>query len=175
MEALAEPGGICVARVVRDQIRDKLPYPFEDMGEQRVKNIARPVRAYAISAAAVASTPLVALSAQSGLAPRWPIFRPAVIAASAAAVIAITAAAWWAWPNRNSTPVSIQAPLAANPQTPVIASATAPRLSIVVLPFRNLSNDQEQEYLADGITDDLTTDLSRISGSFVIAHNTSLT
>src|SRR5438876_301625 len=117
---------------------------------------------------AVASTPLVALSAQSGLAPRWPIFRPAVIAASAAAVIAITAAAWWAWPNRNSTPVSIQAPLAANPQTPVIACATAPRLSIVVLPFRNL-------YLADGITDDLTTDLSRISGSFVIAHNTSLT
>jgi len=168
LEALAEPGGICVARVVRDQIRDKLPYPFEDMGEQRVKNIARPVRAYAISAAAVASTPLVALSAQSGLAPRWPIFRPAVIAASAAAVIAITAAAWWAWPNRNSTPVSIQAPLAANPQTPVIACATAPRLSIVVLPFRNL-------YLADGITDDLTTDLSRISGSFVIAHNTSLT
>ena len=50
LEALAEPGGICITRVVRDQIRDKLSYPFEDMGEQSVKNIARPVRAYALSA-----------------------------------------------------------------------------------------------------------------------------
>src|ERR1700761_8950496 len=53
LEALAEPGGICVSRVVRDQVRDKLPYPFEDKGEQSVKNIARPVRVYAISAIAV--------------------------------------------------------------------------------------------------------------------------
>ena len=70
LEALAEPGGICVSRAVRDQIRDKLPYPFEDMGEQSVKNIARPVRADAMSAAAVASTPLVALPAQPGPARR---------------------------------------------------------------------------------------------------------
>src|SRR5277367_2301514 len=56
LEALAEPGGICISRVVRDQIRDKLPYPFADMGEQRVKNIVRPMRAYAMSAAAVAMT-----------------------------------------------------------------------------------------------------------------------
>jgi adenylate cyclase len=56
-----------------------------------------------------------------------------------------------------------------------ITSATAPRLSIVVLPFLNLSNDPEQEYFADGITDDLTIDLSRISGSFVIASNTAFT
>jgi adenylate cyclase len=54
-------------------------------------------------------------------------------------------------------------------------AAVAPRLSIVVLPFANLSNDPEQEYFADGITDDLTTDLSRISGSFVIARNTAFT
>ena len=60
LEALAEPGGICISRVVRDQIRDKLPYPFADMGEQRVKNIARPVRCYAMSAAAVATMPLAA-------------------------------------------------------------------------------------------------------------------
>jgi adenylate cyclase len=64
LEALAEPGGICISRVVRDQIRDKLTYPFEDMGEQSVKNIARPVRAHAISAGAVAATPLVAPPAQ---------------------------------------------------------------------------------------------------------------
>src|SRR5712671_3798421 len=123
LEALAEPGGLCVSRVVRDQIRDKLPYSFEDMGEQSVKNIARPVRADAISAAAVASTPLVALPAQSGPVPRRLISRPAVIAASAAAVIVIGAVAWWAWPNRNAPTVSTQAPVAAGPQTtPVIAS-----------------------------------------------------
>jgi class 3 adenylate cyclase len=60
LEALVEPGGIWISRVVRDQIRDKLNYPLEDRGEQSVKNIARPVRAFAMSAAAVASTPLVA-------------------------------------------------------------------------------------------------------------------
>src|SRR3984893_17177528 len=59
LEALAEPGGICVSRVVRDQIRDKLSYAFDDMGEQIVKNIARPVRAYALSAQAVAALPAV--------------------------------------------------------------------------------------------------------------------
>jgi class 3 adenylate cyclase/tetratricopeptide (TPR) repeat protein len=50
LEGLADAGGICISRTVRDQIRDKLPYPFEDIGEQSVKNIARPVRAYAMSA-----------------------------------------------------------------------------------------------------------------------------
>jgi adenylate cyclase len=176
LEALAEPGGICVARSVRNQIRDKLPYPLEDMGEQNVKNIARPVRADKITAAVVASTPLVALSMQSVLIPRRLISRPAIIAASAAAVIAIGAMAWWAWPNRNSPMVSTQAPTATSPQTtPVIGSRTAPPLSIVVLPFTNLSNDPEQEYFADGVTDDLTTDLSRIAGSFVIARNTAFT
>jgi hypothetical protein len=59
LEALAEPGGICISRVVRDQIRDKLPYRFEDIGEQSVKNITRPVRAYAMNAAAVALLPSV--------------------------------------------------------------------------------------------------------------------
>ena len=118
LEALAEPGGICVSRVVRDQVRDKLPYAFEDMGEQRVKNIVRPVRAYSISVEVDGTPPPVA----------------------------------------GGTP-------AANP-------TSIPRLSIVVLPFVNLSNDPDQEYFVDGITEDLTTDLSRIPQSFVIARNT---
>ncbi len=67
-------------------------------------------------------------------------------------------------------------PIAASPKTPRASEAkSAPRLSIVVLPFANLSNDPDQEYFADGITDDLTTDLSRISGSFVIARSTAFT
>ena len=123
LEALAAPGGISISRVVRDQIRDKLPYQFEDMGEQSVKNIARPVRVYALRPGAVAGLP-----------------------------------------------VAVKSPAASISQ-PIVA----PRLSMVVLPFANLSNDPEQEYFADGITDDLTTDLSRISGSFVIARNTAFT
>jgi adenylate cyclase len=130
LEALAAPGGICISRVVRDQIRDKLSYPFEDMGEQSIKNIARPVRAYAMNAGSVASLPFVAA----------PV-RPS-----------------------ESTPEALE-----------LVGPVTSRLSIVVLPFANLSKDPEQEYFVDGITDDLTTDLSRISGSFVIARNTAFT
>jgi TolB-like protein len=120
LEALVEPGGICVSRVVRDQVRDKLDYAFEDQGEQQVKNIARPVRVYVLRSEA---TPAGAMSAAASIPP------------------------------------------------PVVA----PRLSIVVLPFTNLSNDPDQQYFADGITEDVTTDLSRISGMLVISRNTAFT
>jgi len=128
LEALAEPGGICISRVVRDQIRDKLRYPFEDMGEQTVKNIARPVRTYFLSAVAVAALPPVNASTRPRSARRHARHR-----------------------------------------------RDPPRLSIVVLPFENLSKDPDQEYFADGVTDDLTTDLSRIAGSFVISRTTAFT
>jgi TolB-like protein len=127
LEALADPGGICISRVVRDQIRDKLPYLFEDKGEQSVKNIARAVRVYELSAATVAALPPIAMPA-----------RPKS-------------------PRRRTNP-----------------RRSAPRLSIVVLPFDNMGDDPEQ-YFADGITEDLTTDLSRIAGMFVISRNTAFT
>jgi adenylate cyclase len=123
LEALSDPGGLCISRMVRDQIRDKLAYDFEDLGEQSVKNIARPVRVYALRPEAVAD-----LSA-SGVPAALPISQPVAV----------------------------------------------PRLSIVVLPFTNLSNDPEQQYFADGITEDLTTDLSRIANMFVISRNTAFT
>ena len=123
LEALAEPGGICVSRTVRDQIRDKLPYPFEDMGEQSVRNITRPVRVYALRPEGIAGLPTATLSSTIS----------------------------------SSSPVA------------------APRLSIVVLPFTNLSDDREQQYFADGITEDLTTDLSRLENMFVISRNTAFT
>jgi len=122
LEALAEPGGICISRTARDQIRDRLPYQFEDLGEQNVKNIARPVRVYALHSEAIASL-------------------------AAASV----------------------------PPASISQSGIAPRLSIVVLPFANLSADPEQQYLADGITEDLTTDLSRIAGMVVISRTTAFT
>jgi adenylate cyclase len=123
LEALAEPGGICVSRVVRDQVRDRLDYTFEDLGEQQVKNIARPVRVYALRSDSIAGLPMASVS----------------------------------------------------PITPTSQPLAAPRLSIVVLPFTNLSDDREQQYFADGITEDLTTDLSRLAPMFVISHNTAFT
>jgi TolB-like protein/class 3 adenylate cyclase/Tfp pilus assembly protein PilF len=117
LETLAEPGGICVSRVVRDQVRDKLDCAFEDLGEQQVKNIARPVRVYALRPE---PTPLLTVGAAAAI-------------------------------------------------------AAAPRLSIVVLPFTNLTNDPEQQYFADGITEDVTTDLSRLENMFVISRNTAFT
>jgi adenylate cyclase len=119
LEALAQPGGICVSRVVRD----KLDAAFEDLGEQRVKNIARPVRVYALRPESTSVTPM----------------------------------------DRGLSSASISAPV------------TTPRLSIIVLPFTNLSNDPEQQYFADGVTEDLTTDLSRIPHMLVISRNTAFT
>jgi adenylate cyclase len=175
LEALADPGGICISRVVRDQIRDKLPYPFADMGEQSVKNIVRPVRSYAMSAAAVATTAPAAEVEPDLPRPHSGRVRT-IIAAGSLGAIAIGMAAWWAMPNRNSPNLSAEVPAAAGPRSAaVVAGAPLRRLSVVVLPFANLSNNPDQEYFADAITDDLTTDLSRISGSFVIAPTTAFT
>jgi class 3 adenylate cyclase len=175
LEALAEPGGICISRVVRDQIRDKLPYPFTDMGEQSVKNIARPVRCYAMSAAAMATMPLAA-EAHPPLARSHLARVRAIIAAGFLSGIAIATVAWWAMPNGNSPTLLGKAPATARLSSPTVADgAPQPHLSIVVLPLANLSNNPDQEYFADAITEDVTTDLSRIAGSFVIAPTTAFT
>jgi adenylate cyclase len=170
LEALAEPGGICVSRTVRDQIRDKLTYPFEDLGEQRVKNIARAVRVYALRPEAIANLP--ATSVPVAAARRRRSALPA-IAAAIVAVLVAAVGAWWLWPTTKSSPTSAVA--AAPAAVSIPQSLVAPRLSIVVLPFTNLSNDPEQQYFADGITEDVTTDLSRISHMFVISRNTAFT
>ena len=171
LEALAEPGGICISRVVRDQIRDKLPYAFEDRGEQEVKNIARPVRVFALPAAMIGELPIA----------DWPSAvtrqRRRIVpqlAAAAAAVFVIAVIAWWVWPGLRTTATPATA-VATAATTSVGQSLVAPRLSIVVLPFANLSNDPDQQYLADGITEDLTTDLSRLPDLFVISRNNAFT
>src|ERR1700693_3868778 len=114
LEGIAQPGGICISSSAYDQVRDKVPVEFTDLGEQALKNIARPIRAYAVG-------------------------------------------------------------LSANAHQTASLPASAPRLSIVVLPFANIGGDPEQEYFVDGVTESLTTDLSRISGAFVIARNTAFT
>jgi len=161
LEALAESGGICVSARVQEDAAGKLDLAFRDLGEQRLHNIARPVRVYAIG--------IAAKPRQSHR------IRGAMIAAAALSVVVI-AAAWWSWPRDTpALPTAQSPPATASVQNLPAAEAKAPRLSMVVLPFANLSNDPEQEYFADGITDDLTTDLSQIPDSLVIARNTAFT
>jgi adenylate cyclase len=130
LEGLAEPNGVCISRAVHEQVRDKLPYRFDDLGAQTVKNIARPVRAFALRPAEIAQIPV---------------------------------------------PDPTPARSLAEPAGAFAARPHAPRLSSVVLPFTNLSDEQEDQYFADAITDDVTTDLSRIAGMIVISSNTALT
>ena len=153
--------------MVRDQIRGRLHYPLEDIGEQQVKNIERPVRVYALRPEAIADLPATSLPVK---APpnRRNTARTAM--AAAAAVLVTAVGAWWLWPPAKPSP------------TPAVAATTsiaqplpAPRLSIVVLPFANLGNDPEQQYFADGVTEDLTTDLSRLAHMLVISRNSAFT
>jgi TolB-like protein/class 3 adenylate cyclase/Tfp pilus assembly protein PilF len=173
LEGLAQPGGVCVSARVQEDVAGKIDLAFEDLGEQQLKNIARPVHVYAIRPTAAAPTRLDASPAEPALARRLVSWQPAVIAAALIAAIGITSAVWWAWPQAKVPVVAV--PTADPQSSPGSTSVAIPRLSFVVLPFENLSRDPDQEYFADGITDDLTTDLSRISGSFVIARNTAFT
>jgi TolB-like protein/class 3 adenylate cyclase/Tfp pilus assembly protein PilF len=166
LQALAQPGGICLSGVVRDQIGTRLPVALITLGEQRVKNIAEPVRAYRIG-----GMPDRAL-APSASAPARSLVRAGGLAALAVMLIAAGGAAWWLRPGPGSEQHS---PQAGSATAPAVQPKSAPRLSIVVLPFGNLSNDPQQEYFADGITEDLTTDVARIQGSLVIARNTAFT
>ncbi|ACA15089.1 adenylate/guanylate cyclase with TPR repeats [Methylobacterium sp. 4-46] len=172
LEPLAEPGGICISRSVHDQVRDKLRYPFEDRGEQELRNIARPVGVYALPAAAIPG--LAEGEERPDEADPAPRRRPLRAVLLAGGVLSLLAAGALGWSYRTGP---ARAPAPGPPATATRESEPAPRprLSIVVLPFANLSNDPEQDFFADGITEDLTTDLSHLAGSFVIARNTAFT
>jgi adenylate cyclase len=179
LEALAEPGGVCISGTVRDHIGDRLPYALENLGEQRVKNIARPVRAYALRPQGVTNLPRLR-------GPALPIWHSrAVIGIVAAAMLVIVCVAGWLWQaatarsGAGTPPAQAAASASLMPTAPVGTSIpqplVAPRLSIVVLPFTNLSNEPDQQYFVDGVTEDVTTDLSRIPDMFVISRNTAFT
>ena len=161
LEALAEPGGVCISGMVQEHVRDKLPFAFADKGEQAVKNIARPIRVYALDPDAVAALGGV----DAPLAVPDPMGRRDVrkiwlVAGALAVALSLAVGVFW----------TVFKPT----HVPQVAGSAA-RLSIVVLPFANLSGDPAQDYLADVITDELTTSLSRIRGSFVIARSTAFT
>jgi TolB-like protein/class 3 adenylate cyclase/DNA-binding SARP family transcriptional activator/Tfp pilus assembly protein PilF len=170
LEGLAEPGGVLVAGVVRDQVRDKLSVSFEDLGDREVKNIPRPVRAYRIRLSDdPRPSPLARLSTRFGVS------RPRIAWIWAGLLLVVLAgggARYVAGGPKSAATVARQG--AALPTLAEPANLR-PHLSIVVLPFTNLSGDANQDYFADGITENLTTDLSRLRGSFVIARNTAFT
>ena len=163
LESLAEPGGICVRRNVRNQVRDKLDIDFEDLGEVEVKNIARPIRAFriALNAKTVALvTPVVVPDPKPKR--RFPLV---TVAVAAVVLVAVGGVVWWRMWAPEFEPASVERMAFPLPQ----------EASIAVLPFSNLSNDPEQEYFADGLTNDIITDLSRMKDLFVIASNSTFT
>jgi TolB-like protein/class 3 adenylate cyclase/Flp pilus assembly protein TadD len=170
LEGLAEPGGILVSGMVRDQVRDKLSFSFDDLGDRNVKNIPRPVRAYRVKLNDDGLPPPAKTTARVGLGGR----RIGGIAAAALLLIVVAAGAAWHFSGGSKSAATIAQQSAALPSLTEPAKPL-PHLSLVVLPFANLSGDASQDYFADGITESLTSDLSRISGSFVIARNTAFT
>ncbi|MDH3742104.1 MAG: HEAT repeat domain-containing protein [Hyphomicrobiales bacterium] len=160
LEGLADTGGVCIGRNVRDQIRDKLDLNLEDLGEVEVKNIARPVRAFQIvmdEKASALSTSIVQVEVQPKRTSR-----AGLLAVLGLGVLAMGGAIlWWQpWSPKFE---------AARMESMALPLPDKP--SIAVLPFNNMSQDASQEHFVDGMTEDLITDLSKISDLFVIARN----
>jgi TolB-like protein/class 3 adenylate cyclase/tetratricopeptide (TPR) repeat protein len=145
LEGLAEPGGICIGINVYNEVKDKLPFGFEPMGEHRVKNIAEPVTVYRVIAERGPFAKVVELKRAGTRKSRW-----AVLVAAVLVVVIAAGGSWWYAGQPGS-------------QQP----------SIAVLPFDNLSRDRKNDLLAKGIAGDIIADLSRFRDLFVIASNSS--
>ncbi len=159
LEGLAEPGGICVARNVYNQVKGKVDTTFEDLGEQQVKNIPEPVQVFKFLLGAPVTENVAVAAPVATWSRRWPL----VAGGLAVLVLAAGIVLWqqpWAPREEPASEADMAFPLPDKP-------------SIAVLPFNNMSDDASQEYFADGMTEDLITDLSKISGLFVIARNSS--
>jgi adenylate cyclase len=150
LEGLSEPGGIVVSGTAYDHAHNKLAVAFKPLGDQHLKNIAEPVRVYRVL--------LDQVGAKKKVRPRrW------MLPAAAALLLVIVAGAVVAlWPRALGLLPGTPSPTTGLP---------ADKPSIAVLPFGNLSDSADQDYFAEGLSDDLITDLSKISGLFVIARN----
>jgi adenylate cyclase len=153
LESICEPGAVCLSEDAYRQVKGRLDLAVTDLGPTRLKNIADPVRVYSLEVGKPAQARPI-----KPVAPKQrSMFM--LLAAGIVALVVITAGIW----------------LAVRPASGPKVSATTPRFSIVVLPFANLSGDPGQDYLADVLTEGLTTGLSRISGTFVNARSTAFT
>ena len=153
LQSVCSVGAICVSRVVREQVGNRLGLPFKELGALTLKNIGRPVEAYELDLSQAAWPPPK---------PKLPRRRRYLVAAGALALAATLGLV--GWESRPRPPAAVDLGAAAAP------AGSPPPLSIAVLPFANLGGDPEQSYLADGIAEDLTTDLAHLSGAFVISR-----
>jgi adenylate cyclase len=161
LEGLAQPGTICISHTVYDQVRNKLDLDYRPLGSHRVKNIAEPVRAYAVGVSAAT--------------PRPSRRRRAVFATAGVAALAIAGLVAWAFYAGGGRELL---GLASSPGAVEVASLATParlagRPTVAVLPFKNLSDDASQEYFSDGITEDVITALGRFSNLLVVAKSAS--
>jgi TolB-like protein/Flp pilus assembly protein TadD len=158
LEGLSEAGGICISKTAFDHIESKLPYGYEFLGDQTVKNIAKPVGAYR-----VLMEPRVTVAGKPEKEKRSPVGRrPTLVGAVAVLALAAAVGVWQFYVRRPTTE-------SASLERMALPLSDQP--SIAVLPFDNISGDPEQEYFSDGMTDDIITDLSKISDLFVVARN----
>src|SRR6516164_8826591 len=161
LEALAQPGTVCISQTVYDQVRNKLDLDYRPLGGHRVKNIAEPVRAYSVGAPATA--------------PRIRKGRPLLIAGAGATALILAGLIAWAF---YAEPGRVLSGLRATPGTVDVATLAVPghragRPSVAVLPFKNLSGDAGQDFFSDGITEDVITALGRFSNLLVVAKSAS--
>jgi adenylate cyclase len=156
LQGVAKPGTICLSEQAYWQVKGRLELAVTDLGKKPLKNIAEPVHAYSVEVGKPARTKPV----KSAIPKRHSLLVP-LAAVLAACVIAC--GAWWFLVANRPAAVVTKAP------------AEAARLSIVVLPFANLSGDPGQDYLVDALADELTTGIARLRETFVIAHNTAMT
>jgi TolB-like protein len=161
LESLAEPGGICISNTVHDQVSTKLALNYADLGEQAVKNIAKPVRVFRVLLNGAVSAPRAALPTARGY---W---RSGLLSVTGLAIV-IATIVLVQHVSLRPEPTDASIPPQEKPALPLPSIP-----SIAVLPFTNLSGDPKQEYFSDGISDQLINDLSRLPGLFVIARNSS--
>jgi adenylate cyclase len=179
LEGLAEAGGICISGIVYEQVKNKLALGYEYLGEQAVKNIAEPVRVWrvAMEPEEVRSPKSEVRSPESkgerqklprvGTA-RW-TWAVVTVAGLVLIVGGIVIVRYLFHP-----PLSTQDSALRTDAAPAVLPLPD-KPSIVVLPFVNMSEDSKQDYFSDGITEDLTSDLSKLSGLFVISRNSAFT
>ena len=163
VESLAEAGGICIAGTAYDQVVNKLDLEYEFLGEQEVKNIERPIRVYRVLSYPGAAAHRV-VQAKKAVGIKW---RKITLVAIAVVVVGVIAGVVWNSYFRlpSIEPASVEKMAFPLPDKP----------SIAVLPFVNMSGDPEQEYIADGFSENIITVLSKIPDLFVIARNSSFT
>jgi len=165
VEGLADAKGICISGRVFDQVENKLDFKYEYMGEQEVKNIAKPVRVYRVLSRPGAAAHRV-IKAKKAARKSWRSF--AIFMGGILIVVTAALLGWNFYKRLVPSATGIR-----TEQQMVLELPDKP--SIAVLPFDNMGGGREQEYFSDGMTDDLITDLSKVSGLFVIARNSVFT